>query len=94
MEIINSKKIQKKCNKWRLIPYHGESRQFYHEKSQIRCKFSSVGYSIRFLNSVTNDFENKEPDLMTPSYLFNDFESKRTVLIDIPFCSKSERVSK
>ena len=31
---------------------------------------------------------------MISNYLFNDFESKPTVFIDIPFCDKNERVSK
>ena len=36
---------------------------------------------MRFVNSVINDFENKEHDPMIPNYLFNDFESKSIVLI-------------
>ena len=73
---------------WRI------SSNFYHEKSQIRSKFSSAGYPIRFVNSVINDFENKEHDPRIPSYLFNDFELKPIVLIDIPFCNENEKVSK
>ena len=73
---------------WRI------SSNFYHEKSQIRSKFSSAGYPMRFVNSVINDFENKEHDPMIPNYLFNDFESKPIVLIDIPFCNENEKVSK
>ena len=49
---------------------------------------------MRPVNSVTNDFESNEHDPMTPSYLFNDFESKPVALIDIPFYNKNERVSK
>ena len=49
---------------------------------------------MRFLNSVINDFESKEYDPTIPNYLFNDFESKPIVLIDIPFCNENERVSK
>ena len=49
---------------------------------------------MRFVNSVINDFENKGHDPMIPNYLFNDFESKPIVLIDIPFCNENERVSK
>ena len=52
------------------------------------------GYPVRPVNSVTNDFESNEHDPMTPSYLFNDFESKPVALIDIPFYNKNERVSK
>ena len=66
----------------------------YHEKSQIRSKFSSAGYPMRFVNSVINDSENKEHEPMIPNYLFNDFESKPIALIDIPFCNESKRVSK
>ena len=49
---------------------------------------------MRFVNSVINDFESKEYDPMIPSYLFNDFESKPIVLIDIQFCKENERASK
>ena len=45
---------------------------------------------MRFGNSVINDFESKEHDPMIPNYLFNDFESKPIVLIDISFCNKNE----
>ena len=31
---------------------------------------------------------------MIPGYLFNDFESKPIVLIDVLFCNESEKVSK
>ena len=47
---------------------------------------------MRFGNSVINDFESKEHDPMITNYLFNDFESKPIVLIDILFCNKNERV--
>ena len=30
---------------------------------------------------------------MTPNYLFNDFESKPIVLIEVPFCNENEKVS-
>ena len=43
---------------------------------------------------MINDFESKEHDPMIPNYLFNHFESKSIVLIDIPFCNENERVSK
>ena len=49
---------------------------------------------MAFLNSVKNDFESKKHDPMIPKYLFNDIESKPILLIDIPFCNESERVSK
>ena len=73
---------------WRI------SSNFYHEKNQIRRKFSSAGYQMRFVNSAINDFESKEYDPMTPNYLFNDFESKPIVLLEITFCNENERVSK
>ena len=38
---------------WRI------SSNFNHEKHQIRRKFSSAGYPMRFVNSVINDFEVK-----------------------------------
>ena len=47
---------------------------------------------MRFVNSVINDFESKEDDPMIPNYLFNDFESKLIVLIDIPFCNENESI--
>ena len=49
---------------------------------------------MTFVNSVINDFENKEHDPIIPNYLFNDFGSKAIVLIDISFCIESERVYK
>ena len=39
-----------------------------------------------FVNNVINHFERKEHHPMIPSYLFNDFELKHIVLIDVPFC--------
>ena len=53
---------------WRI------SSNFSHEKNQIRCKFSSAGYPMRFVNSAINDSESKEHDSMIPNYLFNNFE--------------------
>ena len=73
---------------WRI------NSNFYHEKNQIRSKFSSARYPMRFVNSVIKDFESKEHDPMIPNYLFNDFESKPIVLVDIPFCKENEKVSK
>ena len=49
---------------------------------------------MRFVNSVINDFESKEHDQMIPSYLFNDFESKPIVSIDVLFCNENEKVYK
>ena len=58
-------------------------------------KFSLVGYLMRFVNSVINDFESKEQDPIIPSHLFKDFESETIVFIDVPFCSKyDEKVLK
>ena len=73
---------------WRI------NSNFHHEKNQIRSKFSSAGYPVSFVNSVINDFESKEHDPMIPNYLFDDFESKPVVLIDIPFYNENEKVSK
>ena len=49
---------------------------------------------MRFVNSVINDFESKEHDPVIPNYLFNDFESKPILLIDVPFCNENEVISK
>ena len=43
---------------------------------------------------MIKDFEIKEPDPVIPSYLFNDFESKLMVLINVSFCNENEKVSK
>ena len=51
-------------------------------------KFSLVGYLMRFVNSMINDFESKEHDPIIPSHLFKDFESETIVFIDVPFCNK------
>ena len=72
---------------------HGEWAQFYHEKNKIRNKFFISGYTMRFVNGVINNFERKEHDPMIPYYLFNGFESKSIVLIDIPFCNENEKTS-
>ena len=37
---------------------------------------------MKFVNSVINDFENKEHDPMIPNYLFDDLESKSIVLVN------------
>ena len=49
---------------------------------------------MRFVYGVINDFESKEHDPMKPNYLFNEFESKPIVLIDVPFRNKNEKISK
>ena len=64
------------------------STNSYHEKKEIRNKLLTAGYSI------INDFESKEHDPMISSFLFDNFESKPIVLIDVPFCNKNEKVSK
>ena len=43
--------------------------KFLSWENQIRCKFSSAGYPMRFGNSVINDFESKEHDPMITNYL-------------------------
>ena len=76
------------CRSWRI------SSNFCREKSEIRNKFSSAGYQTRFVNNVKNDFERKEHDPMTANCLFNDFESNPSALIDVPYCTENEKVSK
>ena len=49
--------------------------KFLSWEKQIRHKFSTAGYPMRFVNSMINDIESKEHDSMIPNYLFNDFES-------------------
>ena len=45
---------------------------------------------MRHVNSVIKDFKSKEHDPMIPNYLFNGFESKPIVLIDILFWNENE----
>ena len=49
---------------------------------------------MRLINNVINNSESKKHDPIIPNYLFEDFESKFIVLIDAPFCSENEKVSK
>ena len=49
---------------------------------------------MRSVNSVINDFVSKEHDPMIAGFLFNDFESRPIVLIDVPFCNENEKLSK
>ena len=49
---------------------------------------------MRYVNSVIHDFESKEHDLTIPSYLFDDFESKPTILISVSSCNENEKLSK
>ena len=67
---------------------------FYHDKKEIRSKFSTEAYPMKVLNSVINDFERKQHDPMIPNYLFNDFESKSIAFIDVPLCNENKKVSK
>ena len=90
MEIASSKKVQRKCNKWKPILF---SLNFILRKTKLEI-FSSAGYPMWFVNSVIKDFEIKEPDPVIPSYLFNDFELKLMVLINVSFCNENEKVSK
>ena len=39
---------------WRI------SSNYYHEKNEIRNKFSTAGYPMIFINTVINAFESKE----------------------------------
>ena len=68
------------------------SSNFYCDKNEIRSKFASAGYPMRFVDSVINDFESKEHGPMIPNYLLNDFESKPIALIDVPFCNENESI--
>ena len=49
---------------------------------------------MRFVNNVKNGFERKEHDPMIPNYLFNDYESNPIALIEVPYCTENEKVSK
>ena len=40
---------------------------------KTKTAISTAGYPMRFVNSVINDFESKEHDLVITSFLFNDF---------------------
>ena len=40
---------------------------------KTKTAISTAGYPMRFANSVINDFESKEHDLVITSFLFNDF---------------------
>ena len=76
------------CRSWRISP------DFYYEKNKIGSKFSSAGYPLRFVNSVISDFESKDHDPVIRNYLFNNFDSKSIVSIDVPFCNENDKVSK
>ena len=73
---------------WRI------SSNFCQEKSKIRNKFSRADYPMRFVNNVKNGFERKKHDPIITNYLFNDYESNPIALIDVPYCTKNEKVSK
>ena len=49
LEIANSKKLQKNAINGDLYRSWRISSNFYYEKNQIRHKFSSAGYPMRFL---------------------------------------------
>ena len=61
---------------WRI------SSNFYHEKKEIKRKFSSAEYPVRFVNSVINDFESK-PIVLIGVPFCNENESIQTIVKEI-----------
>ena len=64
---------------------------------QIKKKFLAADFPSRFINSVCNDFLNKENNHDNNDFIilpgFFDIKSL-VVLIEIPYCDKNEVVSK
>ena len=91
---IGNVKCQKRCKRYainrELYCQWWFRSSFYHEKNQIRNKFLTEGYPMRFLGILMNDFESEELDPMVPGFLFTGFESKPIVLIGVPFCNINE----
>lgn len=74
---------------------HGELVQVcIMNKTKFKNKFSIAADPMRTVNSAINDFESKEHEPMIARYLLKNFECKPTVLIDVLFYNKSEKVSK
>ena len=63
-------------------------------KLEINFQVQDTGYPMGFVNSAVNHSESKEHDPMIPGYLFNDFQSKPIILIDVPFCNENDKLSK
>ena len=70
---------------------HGESAQiFIMRKTKLEVNFQAQDTHW----DLINDFESKDHDPVIRNYLFNDFDSKSIVSIDVPFCNENEKVSK
>ena len=65
------------------------------EIPKVKQKFLNVDYSHRFINSVTNNFQEKSEkthhDIIP---LVSLTFQKKVVLVDIPYCPKNEEFSK
>ena len=75
------------------------SSDFNKEVVNTKSKYVQAGFPIRFINSVVNQFQQKQNDVeieeeefIIPPFLFE--EAKPMIWIEIPFCEENEKVSK
>ena len=65
------------------------------EIPKIKQKFLNADYPYRFINSVINNFQEKSEGTDDYIILPGFFDvPKKVVLVDIPYCSKNEELSK
>ena len=76
------------------------SSNFDNEVNRIKNKFSRAGFPVKFTESVIRDFNDKnsaqpinnEDEFIIPPWLFK--ESKRFILVELPYCKTNEIVAK
>ena len=79
-----------------MLAYIVIATDFEKEIVQIKKKFLAADFPSRFINSVCNDFLNKENNhdnidfIILPGF----FDMDLVILIEIPYCDKNEVASK
>ena len=63
------------------------SSNFEQEVGIIRNKYIKAGYPFRFINSITDGFNQEKEDPLIPTSLF---EERKEVSFQIPFCKRNE----
>ena len=69
------------------------STDFCNEIREIKHKFESADYPVRFVDSVIKDFKERERQ-QPKSNEENNHDSKPFVPIKIPFCEKNEKIGR
>ena len=67
---------------------------FENEINVIKSKFKNADYPPRFINSIVNDFKNKQRNVPANSENEKSNNEKKFIPIRLPFCEINEKISK